>query len=196
MLTYGQSTNGPFTFSRAEDCLREVRRERLDASLDLDVKNDRHIKWSLRLLRPLFGRPQPSHSSTLQRFEDNAISTLLLLRREAAMTARQKAYLRQLNEDRQAMEKEIDELSDKFDNFKSHLRPHAQFSLAVPFHTDTNVPRDPIAWPDDLRATIEERVRKWKSQRKIMQQMSALLTSSNEALAVPEDSFDDLSSQI
>lgn len=196
MLTFWQSIDGHFTFSHAEDCLREVRRQRLDLSLDLDLKSDRHIKWTLRVLRPLFGKPQPNHSSALQDVEDRAISILLLLRRRAGMSAKLKVHLLQLSEDLQTMEREIDDLSDIFDTFKSLLKPHAQFSLAVPFHTAENIPRDPCAWPDDLRATIEERVRKWKSQRKVMLQMSALLTSSNEALTVPEDSFDNLSSQI
>lgn len=112
------------------------------------------------------------------------------------MTVTQKAYLCQLNKDRETMEKEIHDLSDSFDVFKSLMQPNAQFSLTIPFHTVENVPRDPIAWPDELRSIIEERVRKWKSQQKVMQQMSTLLASSNEALAVPEDSFDDLGSQI
>jgi hypothetical protein len=112
------------------------------------------------------------------------------------MTAKQIAYLHQLNEDRQTMDKEIDELSKNFDDFKSLLRPTVQFSLGASLLPEDSIPRDPIAWPDDLRATIEGRVNKWKSQRAVMRKMSALVTSSNEALTVPEDSFDDLESDI
>jgi hypothetical protein len=195
MLTFKQKKNDPFTYSAAEDCLREVRRQRLHASLDFDSKTDRHIKWSLRLLRSLFGKPQPNHSSTLQQVEDRAINAILLLRREAAMTVKQIAYLHQLDEDRQTMEEEIDKLSKSFDEFTRLLKPHMQYSYEMPILTE-DLPSNPIAWPDDIRGKVEERVIKWKSQRAVIRKLSAFITSSNEALAVPEDSFDDLESDI
>ncbi|KAF2825703.1 hypothetical protein CC86DRAFT_406974 [Ophiobolus disseminans] len=183
-----------FTFSLVEDCLREVRRQRLHAALNPDNRVDRHLKWSLRLLQPLFGKPRLDQTP-LEMVEDASIHTLLLLRREAAMTPKQLQRLQQLQEDHKTMDREIDELSTDFNEFKSNMRPTMVFGLSVPFHTDDNLPRNPVAWPEDLRASIEGRVNKWKSQRKVIRQMHTLLSSSNEALAVPEDSFDNLGSQ-
>jgi hypothetical protein len=112
------------------------------------------------------------------------------------MNPKQKAYLHQLNEDRQTMDKEIAELTKNFDQFKSLLKPELRFSFGASLHPEGIVPRNPIAWPDDFRATIESRVNKWKSQRAVIRKISALITSSNEALTVPENSFDDLESDI
>ena len=190
-----QKKNPPYTFSHGEDCLREVRRQRLHAALDLDSKNDRHIKWSLRLLQPLFGKPLHGHESMLQGPEDVAINALLLLRREAGMTPKQIAYLCQLDEDRRTLDREVDQLTKEFKAFTGHLKPTMDFSLAIPLHTTDNVPRNPIAWSDELRRTIEGRVNKWKGQRKLLQQMYTLISASNEALGLPEDSFDDLDSE-
>ena len=154
------------------------------------------MKWALRLLPPLFGQPQHEHGGMLQRCEDISINKLLLLRREAAMTPKQIAYLHRLDQDRQTMDEDIKTLTKEFNAFTGHLKPSMEYSLAIPLDGKNNVPRNPIAWPDDLRETIQGRVGKWKSQRNVMRQMHVLLSSSNEALAVPEDSFDDLESEL
>lgn len=153
--------------------------------------------WSLRLLRPLFGKPRHDHIATLENVEDTATSMLLVLRREAAMTDKQIAYLHQLNEDNRTMESEMQELERQFKDFKAHLsRLEYQISLPFPTSSDFSLPRNPIAWSDDIRVSIEERVGKWKSQKKVINQIQSLLIASNEALGIPEDSFDDLSSDI
>ncbi|KAF2126596.1 hypothetical protein P153DRAFT_369292 [Dothidotthia symphoricarpi CBS 119687] len=184
-----------FTFSRDEDYLRSIRRQRLHSSLDPENKVDRHIKWSLRLLPPLFGKPSHDHALGLEDVENKAINLLLLLRREAAMSIRQLAYLRQLAEDRKNMDSELQELDQTFRDFKSNMSmPGFEFSFSMQPESEQNIPRNPIAWPDDLRSRIEERVAKWKSQKKAIEQMQVLLTASNETLAVPDDGFDDLDS--
>lgn len=168
----------------------------MHVGLDPDRKPDRHAKWALRLLRPLFGKPQLDHTTLEPAAEDHAVATLLLLRREAALTATQLASLRQLDDDRQTMDKEITKLSKNFNEFTAHLKPTSEFSFMMPMYGEDDIPRNPIAWTDDLLAKIEGRVGKWKSQRKVIWQVQALLSSSNEALAIPEDTFDDLGSQI
>ncbi|KAH7067522.1 hypothetical protein BKA63DRAFT_424228 [Paraphoma chrysanthemicola] len=185
-----------FTFSHLEDCLREVRRHRLHTSLDPDKKADRRRKWSLRLLPPLFGKSGGHHSDELEPVENLAVNALLLFRREAAMSSKQISYLRQLDHDRQAMDKEMEQLDQAFKRFKSHMTSGLEFGIDLPTRMEDSLPRDPIAWPDELCVVVEERVSKWKSQRRVIQQIHALLSSSNEALAVPEDSFDDLGSQL
>ncbi|KAF1834713.1 hypothetical protein BDW02DRAFT_579392 [Decorospora gaudefroyi] len=184
-----------FSFSHVEDCLRAVRRQRLLASLDSDNKVDRHIKWSLRLLRPLFGKPRHEHQMTLEDVENDAVGLLLLLRREAAMSTQQVAYLRQLGSDNLAMEAELLELDQAFGEFKSYLSmPGFQTSLLIPIVNRGRIPKNPIAWPDDLRIRIEQQVEQWKSQKRTIEQMMTLLEASNTAMAVPDDSFDSLGS--
>jgi hypothetical protein len=157
---------------------------------------DRRRKWSLRLLPSLFGKLGENHSDDLERVENLAMNALLLFRREAAMSSKQINYLRQLDADRQNMDCEVDQLDKAFKQFKSNLTPGIEFGIDLPTRMEDSLPRNPIAWPDDVRAAIEERVSRWKSQRKVIQQIYVLLSSSNEALAVPEDSFDDLGSQL
>jgi hypothetical protein len=160
--------------------------------LDLDNKVDRHLKWSLRLLCPLFAKRGHNETSTLQLTENQAINVLLILRREASMTPRQIADLHQLKADLQEMEREMDKLDDDYDEFRTHMFPHQKFTCVM--SRSPHIPYNPLAWPDELRATIQQRVSKWHSQGKVMRQILALLNSSNQALAVPEDSFDDMDS--
>jgi hypothetical protein len=126
--------------------------------------------------------------------EENAINALLILRREASMSSRQIADMHQLKADLEIMEKEMAELDESYDEFRAHMFPHQNLTCVVSRTPD--IPYSPIAWPDELRATIQGRVSKWHSQRKVMKQISAILSSSNQALAIPEDSFDDLSNDV
>jgi hypothetical protein len=189
-LTHAQKRNSLFTFSHTEDCLRHVRRQRLHAALNPNNKVDRHIKWSLRLLRPLFGKPRHDTTLSLEEIENSAVIKLLLLRREAAMTTQQLTYLHQLCKDHQVMRHQMQELDKSFKDFQSHITGLPSYSHWLP--SDNILPCNPVAWPEDLIVSVEERVKRWKSQRNTVKQMHALLCTSNEALTVPEDSFDDL----
>jgi hypothetical protein len=193
-LRLTKTGSSDFTYSHAEDCLRQVRRQRMHSILDLDNKVDRHLKWSLRLLCPLFAKRGNNETSTLQLTENQAINVLLFLRREASMNPRQIADLHQLNADLQEMEQEMDELDDSYDEFRTHMFPHQKYTCVM--SRSPHIPYNPIAWPEELRATVQQRVSKWHSQRKVMRQISALLNSSNQALAVPEDCFDDVFSDL
>ncbi|KAL5119942.1 hypothetical protein ACEQ8H_002040 [Pleosporales sp. CAS-2024a] len=185
-----------FTFSLAEDCLREVRRRRLLASLDPDSKVDRHLMWSLRLLRPLFGRPMRDHAP-LQAAEDIAINALLFLRRKASLSNGDVARLHQLREDMKRMQVEWKELEQEFDEYRAHMFPGFGYSIPVAaLPEEKKVPHNPIAWSDELHANIYDRVTKWRAQKKVMKQIHGLLSCSNQALSIPNDSFDDLSSDL
>ena len=145
----------------------------------------------------MFGRPRRDPApAPLELAENVAIKALLFLRREADMSADHIAHLHQLCKDLQSMEEDMGELEEEFHTFQSHMFPGFSFSMPLSTQTDVDVPHNPIAWPDDLRERIEGRVMKWRSQRKVMDQMRVLLTSSNEAMAVPEDSFDNVSCEV
>lgn len=95
------------------------------------------------------------------------------------------------------MSADMRNLDDAFREFKSHLsRPGFQLSVSLPGLSSDKLARNPISWPDDQRALVEEQVGKWKSQKKTIGQMKALLSVSNIALTLPEDSFDDSLSDI
>ncbi|KAF1940056.1 hypothetical protein EJ02DRAFT_350879 [Clathrospora elynae] len=190
-----QKRNSDFSFTHTEDCLRATRRQRLHSSLNPNDKVDRHIKWTLRLLHPLFGKPRHDHQMTLEDIENDATNLLLLLRREASMSISQVAYLHQLSTDYQTMDKELVELDQAFGEFKTHMAmPGFQMSILMPVMNPCQIARNPIAWPDKLRAKIEGQVERWKSQKKVVEQIALLLEASNVAMAVPDDSFDDLES--
>lgn len=184
-----------FTFSHAEDCLRAVRRNRLHAALDPDSKIDRHIRWSLRLLRPLWGVEGHGDHSTLDFVEADAVKILLLLRRTASLSKDQIRHLHQLAEDYEEMVEAVNLLSQSVRHLKSQLGMPQQHDL---MHWGSGwddlrmdeLPFNPVAWPDDLRAKVEIRVQRWRAQRGFIKQMQALMDTSREALGVPEDAFD------
>lgn len=186
-----QKQNTSYSFSHFEDCLRATRRQRLLSALDPDNKVDRHIKWSLRLLHPLFNFPRHDHHIPLEDVENDATRLLLLLRREAIMTPAQRAHLQQLARDYRTMNEDVSELEHVFSDFKEHLSlSGSRMSVSLPLLDTCNVPRNALAWSDDLRANIEDVVGNWRSQKKVLEQLKALLTASNLALEVPEDTFD------
>ena len=180
-----------FTFSHTEDCLRAVRRQRLHAALNPEIKTDRRIKWSLRLLPPLWGTGGPIDPSSLDHVEADAVGILLLLRREAALSDRQTTHLWQLAYDYMIMITTLNRFSRSLRYLKQQLiLPGNATTLETEVSQHVRVPSNPIAWSDELRVNIETRVQKWRTQQKLIEQMQALMVASQEALAVPEDAFD------
>jgi hypothetical protein len=198
-LLMEEKREGAFTFSHTEDCLRAIRRKRLHAALDPENKIDRHIKWSLRLLRPLWGIGGPRDPSTLDPIERDAVRFLLLQRRAAAMSAREIAHLNQLAEDYEELVNTVNTIAGRAKTLQSHLvrrtdqaMVHEEVAQAVlDYH---RIPTNPIAWAEKLREDIEKRVRKGKAQKDILERMQALMSDSMEALAPPEYVFDAMDS--
>jgi len=187
------------TFSHAEDALRTVRRQRLHAALDLDNKIDRHLKWSLRLLRPLWQVTGHRDPSLLDVVEGDAVGTLLLLRRTALLSHQQIKHLHQLAAEYTRMTRVLSELSHSLRSLKAHL--------ILPGHDDTlyfdtpevqldarRLPLNPVAWSDEQRISVEARVQRWKAQEALVTQMRTLMVASQEARSVPEDAFDTMDS--
>ncbi|EUC47298.1 hypothetical protein COCMIDRAFT_90542 [Bipolaris oryzae ATCC 44560] len=191
-------THTRFTFNHVEDCLRSLRRTRLAASLSPYSKVDRHIRWSLRLLHPLFGCPPNEHTMTLENVENDAIHMLLLLRRAASLSTAQLAYLHALAKDYRHMEQQLRRLDDVYAEFKSYLSvPGFQMNILLPAMVTNagHVPRDPVAWTDELREKIEVQVQRWRGQREALEQVGEILEASNEAMGLPDDGFDELGSE-
>lgn len=95
------------------------------------------------------------------------------------------------------METELHELDNAFGEFKAYMSiPGFQMNILLPamITNGGHVPRNPVAWSDELRVRIECHVERWQSQKKVVEQVRMLLDASNEAMAVPDDSFDELGS--
>ncbi|KAF3032000.1 hypothetical protein E8E12_001450 [Didymella heteroderae] len=196
-LVMDKKQDSSFTFSHAEDCLRAVRRQGLHAALDRDSRIDRHLKWSLRLLRPLWGIAAHRDPSTLDPVESDAVRVLLLLRRKASLSTHQIRYLYQLASDYNAMVKSVEDLAQSFRDFKRQLiMPGHSTTYEVDVNLYDTLPVNAISWSDELRAEVETRVQKWKAIRRLVEQMHALMTTSHETLTVPEDAFDVLDSEL
>ena len=190
-LLMDKKQDSAFSFSHTEDCLRYVRRQGLQAALDMDSKVDRHIKWSLRLLRPLWGIGGHRDPSTLDPAETDAVRVLLLLRREASLSTSQIRHLYQLAKDYNAMVKFVDSLAQSFENLKQQLiMPRHSSVHEIDVGSHSQLPVNPISWSDELRVDVGSRVQKWKATRGLIEQMQALMVTSHEALALPDDAFD------
>jgi hypothetical protein len=95
------------------------------------------------------------------------------------------------------MEQQLRDLDDAYSEFKSYMTmPGFQMNILLPavIRNAKRVPRNPIAWSDELRESIECQVARWRTQEVVVEQIRRLLQASNVAMAVPDDSFDELGS--
>ncbi|CAN9245741.1 unnamed protein product [Alternaria alternata] len=192
-----QKRDSPFTFSHHEDCLRAIRRARLLASLT-SAQEDNSIRWTFRFLTPLFNTPADRHTSRLSQIEEDAIRTLLLLRRTASLSPSQLTYLQTLHATYQSLESSLRSLDATYTEFKSYMSmPGFQTTMLLPsmISNAKNVPGNPIAWSDELRLQIECQVARWRQQSGVMEKVKGLLEGSCEAMAAPEDGFDESGSE-
>ncbi|KAF2190154.1 hypothetical protein K469DRAFT_560691 [Zopfia rhizophila CBS 207.26] len=194
-----EKQHSQYTFSHHEDCLRAVRRDRLRRPLNPDDKDDRMLIWGLKCLRPLFGQRRYDRASSpwdgIEDAEDDAAKVLLLLRKEAAMSPKECEYLQQLAKNRDAMVKQMSENQDLFNKWQSKLYsfPRSPYwESGFPTELDPN----PLAWSDETRAAEEERLGRWASQQKTVEQFTKLLQGSIGLMEVPVDAFDDIDSDI
>ena len=105
------------------------------------------------------------------------------------------AYLKELAEERTTMAEELESMNILLSTWKTNLYG------TLPVHmyrleTLQTLPLNPLSWSSETIQLEMERVRKWKTQRKTIEQVAILLKASNDALEVPEGAFDDLGSQI
>lgn len=111
------------------------------------------------------------------------------------MNANKAAYLRQLASDRAGMVEELKGINDLFSKWKDNLYSTQAFHMIV-LEEMPSVAVNPLFWSDETLRAEAERVRKWRSQKKMIEQVVTLLEASNEVLEVSEDAFDDLGSEV
>ncbi|KAF2466201.1 uncharacterized protein BDR25DRAFT_317988 [Lindgomyces ingoldianus] len=190
--------SSPYTFGHEEDCLRAIRRRRLRLRLPKEptVPEHRKIVWALRHLQPLFGKTPCAKLSypwgEVENVEDGASAILMLLRKEAATGDKELQHLRQLASDRAAMLAQRDHIEKLVENWHINI-----FDREVFFGTDLAEKEgaNPVAWSDRMRALVEQRVRRWKSQEKLIDKMIELMETLTAVMEVPEDAFDNIHSQ-
>lgn len=175
-----------------------MRRERIIAQIDPTDEYDRSTKWIIDNLRPLFGKPWyhqagTTHAARLELWEDEALELLTRFRREASMSTKELAHLRQLASDRNRLSSEVSVLTSSISSWQSTMFNVTidPISLPLPF-----LPNDPLEWSDEERRQTEWRVQNWKSQKKVIEKISELVDASREAMTLPEDAFDELGSDI
>jgi len=193
LIEQHKSSESPaFTFNLVEDCLRDVRRKRMLASLSSRPGGFPRVRWGLRMMPTLYGRPRydvPAEGfNRLEQVENSAVSTLMILRREAGMTEKEAMQLRRLAIDRKKIDNELAKIERLYTNWISGVgvelvRP-SYFRLP-------NVPSNPFAWDEKTLATEVDRIKKWTSQERNMSKVALLLEASAEVFKMPEDAFDD-----
>ncbi|KAF2731148.1 hypothetical protein EJ04DRAFT_567147 [Polyplosphaeria fusca] len=192
--TMRKNQQSHYTFDLEEDCLRAVRRMRMRSHLDLQQSHDRRCDWALGKLRPLFGRRRYDKASfpwdQLEQNEDDAMSILKELRREARMSFKERMHFESLVRDWQTYVEEHERIAALTSRWVDNVYlPRTAPSSPPPWYTE-GVSLNYLTWSDGERKTIEDRIRRWKSQKGTIEQLEDLLESSNVALEVPEDAFD------
>ncbi|KAL1604826.1 hypothetical protein SLS60_004366 [Paraconiothyrium brasiliense] len=191
-----QKRDSKFSFSYEEDCLREIRRRRLRASLNDNVPNHPSLRWGLSTLPPLFGkreRHEPAEEfRALRRAEDSALRFLMPLRRELAMSCTERDRLWQLAKDYSNMNDALENIEKQYTRWKNTLLT----TSVVPSPIRLARSKNPFRWTEKERHRREARVLKWKAQQDNMQQVARLLEESFEAVSLPENAFDEVGSDI
>ncbi|KAF2652197.1 hypothetical protein K491DRAFT_719122 [Lophiostoma macrostomum CBS 122681] len=197
-----------FTFSPQEDRLRALRRSCLRDTITLFREEDQgRVRWALNALPPLFGKPRFDRPSaawdSLEHFENDAAALVTILRREAALNPQEHAHLQQLAKDRELMVTELSRAVDLFAAWRSGMysqegEPTSWTKVKKPISSPpfAILPKNPMAWTDAQRRVEEQRICKWKSQKKMREQLTRLLTDSQDEMYMMDNGLTDLESDI
>lgn len=179
-----------FTFGHHDDCLRALRRWRYRKNLELDDE----LSWQIDNMRALFGRAihRPMHlnlSDTdyadaiaiipmMEHTEDDAIRTLLMLRREASMSEQEHKRLRAIVTERTEMIEEMNE-------FEHQYRTWQEYTVAIPtfglerLQIETIFDPNPLTWSKHVIARETEILERWKRQRKAIKHFRSFIAATN-----------------
>ena len=152
-----------------------MRRSRFIAALNSTSQEQRSLLWRFKNLRPLFGETfhhdMQEFFHNISNTEHNTISIIILLRREAALTAAQHSTLRSLVVDAASMRREHEGLDEAFRKWQEHslrLTPDWQ----EPFIAgDEDGWANPLTWSDEKLREVQDAVGRWKGQREMMGQV-------------------------
>jgi hypothetical protein len=170
-----------------------MRRPRFIAALDLTSQEDRSLLWKFKNLRPLFG--EPFHHDIDESFQDicnaeqDAISTITLLRREAALTSAEHSAFRRLVADDKSMRYEHERLEKSFKNWQESslgLSRHTEMYRDVEEEDDEEEDEwvNPLMWSDEKVNEVQNKVRRWKGQREMMRQVKGILDTMHEVVEI------------
>ncbi|KAF2004276.1 hypothetical protein P154DRAFT_531589 [Amniculicola lignicola CBS 123094] len=197
-----QTKLNPCTFSHKEDSVRAIRRSQIQRNLDPQRRQDKRTIWALRLLTPLWGKRFCGEASPpydiLERTEEDSMRVLMLLRKEAAMTAAEHKNLQQLASDWKEMVSGMSTMSNLFKGWQGNFKISGMESMQINelLFSPKPIPENPIEWSNEFMAEVAEKVSRWKTQRNVIEQVKDLLVCSTVAMLTPEDAFDSTPSDI
>ncbi|KAH6878866.1 hypothetical protein BKA58DRAFT_398862 [Alternaria rosae] len=145
-------------------------------------------------MTPLWGK----HSSTtvVRDYEDvelaerNAVQTLMLLRREASMSIRERSALYTMKEERVMMHREVTEVDEQFKKWQESLLGLPNLSL-VRIEIDHDVDPNPMTWFKEVMDRESQNLIRWKAQKQTIAHIKAYLDATNAAASIAEDDFDE-----
>jgi hypothetical protein len=183
-----------FTFGHHEDCLRALRRWRYRSNLDLDDE----LAWQIDNMRALFGRAihRPMHlnlSDTdyadaiaiipmMEHTEDDAIRTLLMLRREASMNQKERKRLQTIVAERTEMIEEMNEFEHQFKTWQEYTLAVPTFSLER-LQIERIFDPNPLTWSKQVIARETDILDRWKRQREALKHFRSFIAATNEIQA-------------
>lgn len=183
-----------FTYSHLEDGLRDMRRKRYRSKLN--PRNNKHGRdiWKMDNMTPLWGKY--SSMTVIRDYEDvelaerNAAQTLMLLRREASMSSRERDALYTMKEERAIMHREVAEVDEQFKKWQESLLGLPNLSLGR-MEIDHDVDPNPMTWSKEVVDRESQNLIRWKAQKQTIAHIKAYLDATNAAATLAEDDFDD-----
>lgn len=192
-LLMQETLDADYTYSHMEDSLRDMRRKRYRSKLNPDDQNDSRTLWKMSIMRPLWGRVSNGSATAswddVERVENFAVETLLLLRRDAAMSHYERAELDMLVVEKATMNKEIKLLDSMFKKWQEQLLALPNLSLER-IHLDQELYPNPLTWSDEVVDRLKQSLTRWKGQKEVIKQMTAFLDATNTVAMLAEDAFE------
>jgi hypothetical protein len=142
-----------YTYNHLEDSLRDMRRRRFRSKLDpKDLDESRYI-CIMDNMKPLWGK----HTSInvdqdygdIERAECNAVQTLMLLRKEASISIREREALDLIVLERSTMHKEIKEVDGLYKKWRENLLTLPNLSLEH-LYIDEDLDPNPMTWSKEI----------------------------------------------
>jgi hypothetical protein len=185
-----------YTSSHLEDSLRDMRRKRYRLRLDRSGSKHGRDIWKMDNMTPLWGKyflvSVIRDYDDVERFENNTVETLMLLRRGASMPVRERSALATIVEERAKMHREVTKVDEQNKRSQETLLGLPNLSLGR-IEMDQDVSLNPNLMTRSKEVVDRElEPHKVEGQRQAISHMKAYLDATNAAATIAEDDFDDV----
>ena len=179
-----ETVDSEYRYSHGEDCLRYVRRQRIKQKLDPADANHRQIEWCINNQEPLFtlmmypARKIGPASIQVVGSED-ICEPINVLRRQFALTERQKKELAYLSRTRNEILNQLSELQSTVRSYchacsgRKDRKEHREY-----LRCDSN----PVKWTARQHELELARIEDWQTQREIVARVIEDLQTGMEIL--------------